>query len=290
MLPPTPSGLLVVTTAALRTLRSRRSFLRPPCGVRPASPVPYAWAMSRRCRNRLQHALHGNGGPRGRTTWPKGQVAQVAERLMAPRQLMQPQKVSDLQAAGWELPAGVAPEEHVRVYDTRIEQHWLHQMVLEAFPGAPSNMKLVGGDFLTRPFLTDTEALNPCRLRRWGPEGIGPYHLVVPPRPHQGAWLERAVQQLPLEDPESAITVCCILDRAACPDAWTREALCQSLPCCAPVVKAPNVQVRAAAEGKCPPLLRVPANGKQLPPPKWGRCPAGPKPRAATVVHPASST
>ena len=182
---------------------------------------------------------------------------------------MQPQKACDLRAAGWILPDGVAPEEHIRVYDTRIEQHWLHQMVLEAFPGAPSNLKLVGGDFLTRPLLTDTEALNPCRLRRWGPEGIGPYHLVVPPRPHQGAWLERAVQQLPLEDPESAITVCCILDRAACPDAWTREALCQSLPCCAPLVKAPNVQVRAAAVGERPPLLRVPANGKQLPPPKW---------------------
>ena len=63
----------------------------------------------------------------------------------------------------------------------------------------PPSLGTDWGDFVSIPLRTDAEALDPTCLRRWGPEGEDAVHLVVPPQPHQAAWLARAVQQLPLE-------------------------------------------------------------------------------------------
>ena len=231
------------------------------------------WAMSRRCRNKLQHALHGNGGPSGRNPRQKVSTAGAGTKgpasRLTPRQSQEPQKASALRAAGWELPSAVGPEELIRVYDTRVEQSWLHQLVLEAFPGAPAHLELIGGDFVSKPLRTDAEALDPTRLRRWGPEGAGLHHLVVPPRQHQASWIARAVQQLPLEDDGSTITVCCVVDRALCPDAWSQEALSRALPCTASLLKEACLEVRVAAVGERPPLQRVPASERRLPPNTW---------------------
>ena len=122
---------------------------------------------------------------------------------------------------------------------------------------------------MSKPLRTDAEALDPTCVRRWGPEGEDAVHLVVPPRPHQAAWLARAVQQLPLEGAGSVLTVCCIVDRAACPEAWGQAAFCNALPCAASLFKSPGLDVGVVAVGECPPLLRVPAQEQCLPPKTW---------------------
>ena len=100
-------------------------------------------------------------------------------------------------------------------------------MVAQAGFGFPSKMSKSSGadwgDCLSMPLPVDAEALDPIRLRRWGPQGADAYHLVVLPRPHQAAWLARAAQQVALEAGGSTISVCCIVDRALCPEQWAQK-------------------------------------------------------------------
>ena len=122
---------------------------------------------------------------------------------------------------------------------------------------------------MTAPLRSDAEALDPVRLRRWGPEGSDAYHIVVPPRPHQAAWLSRAAQQVALEADGSTISVCCIVDRALCPDQWSKESMCRALPCVASLLKVAGLAVHITAVGERPPLRRVPASEQRLPPTCW---------------------
>lgn len=230
---------------------------------------PRRWAISAKRRNRLLHALNGNGGPPKRTGVGVGGWSHVGGSGLAPRQLQEPQRASDLRAGGWSLPASVPAEELIRVYDTRVEQQWLRHLVVEALPMAPGHVEWIGGDFVTKPLRDDIVGLDPTRLRRWGPAEAGPHHLVVPPRPHQAAWLRRAAQQLPLEDPGTHITVCCIVDRASCPESWDRESLCKALPSALALLQGSDARVRVVAVGERPPVLRVPATEKKLPPITW---------------------
>ena len=155
------------------------------------------WFLSRAQRNRLQHALHGNGPPSG---WREGRQAEQQEKI-TPRELQDLQSVGRLRAAGWDIPVSVTDDQFLKVYDTRLEGGYLEALHGEL--GLPGNKDSVlckiGGDFLTRPFRTDGEALCPTALRRWGPDGDGLYSILVPPRPHLAEWFGRAKQQLALE-------------------------------------------------------------------------------------------
>ena len=84
------------------------------------------WALSRRRRNGLMHALHGNGpavrdewqpaaatGRRRKNGGPGGGVAEA-------KLLQEPQRVQKLRAMGWELPDTVSDETVVQVYDVRL--------------------------------------------------------------------------------------------------------------------------------------------------------------------------
>ena len=255
-LPQTLRSSAVLATAALW----------PPVARLLGPLVPVSWALSRRARNRLLHALNGNvaRGPRpggsGATSGPKG---------LTPRQLQDPQSVGSLRAAGWSLPPELGKDVLLRVYDTRVDEAYLRDLALEALPAGPPDVLFVGGDFMSTSRCLDAEALDPTGLKRWGPQGASGYHLLIPPRPHQGEWLRRACDQLPLEAPGSVVTVCCIADRGLCPEAWDADAVRRALPGLAPVLALPEVDVRVAAVGERPPLRRVPASTQQLPPPVW---------------------
>ena len=80
----------------------------------------------------------------------------------------------------------VSAEYMLRVYDTRLEDKWLADLASELV-GIDVDSYVVGGDFLTKPRVEDAEAFHAPPLHRWGPAGDGPYHLLVPPRPHLAA-------------------------------------------------------------------------------------------------------
>ena len=123
--------------------------------------------------------------------------------------------MSKLRSAGWQVPTELDPAYSFRVYDTRLDKPWL-QGLLGEIP-APEPMFVVGGDFLTHPHLEDFVALNPLRLARWGPTEKNACHIVVPPRPHQAAWLTRAHQQVALEGAGAEFTVACIVSPQCLP-------------------------------------------------------------------------
>ena len=169
------------------------------------------------------------------------------------------------------MPADIPAAAQLRVYDTRLEPTWLARMVRQLCPAGPQQVELIGGDFLTepRPLRDDVVALDPLRISRWGPGGDGPYHLVVPPRPHQAAWLTRSRQQLAFEATGTVVSVCCIVDRANCPPLWDEEALRRALPSVAALLADATLEVHVTAIGERPPLRRVPASSRQLPPAAW---------------------
>jgi hypothetical protein len=104
------------------------------------------WALSRQARNRLQHALHGNGGPAKGPAGGKGPQGFVS---LTPRQLQEPQTVAALRAAGWSLPPAVRADVAVRVYETRMDPAYLTKAAVEACPLGPARLEFVGGDFGT---------------------------------------------------------------------------------------------------------------------------------------------
>jgi hypothetical protein len=224
------------------------------------------WSTSRKARNRLMHALHGNTVP-GRPL--QAGWRRVGRPGLNARELMEPLMASKLRQEGWRLPAAVPDTYMLRVYDTRLEMSWLRGLLAEL--GLGSEMSVVGGDFLSSPSLEDKVALQTGRLERWGPSGDGPYHLVVPPRPHLAVWMQRARQQMALEAPGTWVTLCAVVPRDACPQEWDLGALRRAMPQVECLLDDPSLEVRVVAVAERPPVLRVPAAVTELPPPQWER-------------------
>ena len=127
--------------------------------------------------------------------------------------------MTKLRASGWTVPAEVAEDHVVRVYDTRLDRGWLRQVLPEVGVEAVRAV-LVGGDMLLPSQVDDSVALQPGRLERWGPAGSDPYHVVVLPRPHLDVWMRRVHQQLAMEAGGSVITVAVVVPRDRCPQVW----------------------------------------------------------------------
>ena len=226
------------------------------------------------------HAMHGNGrGGRGGGGRPgdrpagggvgSGEAWQAAGRQgLQARELMEPQTAACLRAAGWKLPVDIPGDYVLRVYDTRIDLEWLRRTLpdLGLFAGDP---RIVGGDFVQQADLEESKALVASKMERWGPPGKTPCHLVVPPRRHFARLLERAQAQLPLEAFNTWVTVSVVVPRAVCPQEWTTQAVLKAVPQLEALVKDPSVEVRVTAVGERPLMLRVPADVRELPPPKW---------------------
>ena len=176
-----------------------------------------------------------------------------------------------LRAMEWIIPDAVPADTQVQVYDTRLEPAWLRRMVKDICPTAPARVEYIGGDFLTepRPLREDKVALDVQQLRRWGPDGTEAYHLVVHPRPHQAAWLERSRQQLAMEASGTVITVLCVVARELCPLHWDEATLVRALPGTAVLLGDTTMEVHITAIGERPLLRRVPATCRQLPPTAW---------------------
>ena len=221
--------------------------------------------------NRKRVPRAGPGGEHAAAAPSPGAWRTAPTRGADPRFLQEPQSAGRLQAAGWALPSGTNPEMQLRVYDTRLDPGWLQRNLRDLCPVAPGRVEFIGGDFLTepRPLRDDIVALDAHRLRRWGPEEVEPYHLVVLPRPHQAAWLERGRQQVPFETAGSVISVLCIVSREHCPVHWDEEALRRALPGVASLLADQSLEVHVTAVGERPPLRRVPATTRQLPPSMW---------------------
>ena len=84
-------------------------------------PPSAVWSISRRQRNRLQHALNGNPSTPD-TGWQtagrrRGDRVPGAEV----RQLSELQPVSRLRQDGWEIPPSVMDSSLLRVYDLRLD-------------------------------------------------------------------------------------------------------------------------------------------------------------------------
>ena len=226
------------------------------------------WFLSRRSRNKLMHALHGNGPePQGWSSVGRHGVRSSVSRRLDTRELQEPQPASRLRSAGWSLPEGISGDTPVRVYDTRFPSDWLRQLMAELGPGDP--LYCVGGDFISKPFLEDGAALRPGRLSRWIPADSGPYQILVPPRPHLSQWVERCRQQLAVETPGTLFTVCCIVPRDACHGPLDAGHLHRLLPQARSLLEDPNLAVEAVAIGERPPVVRVPSGEMRLPPPQW---------------------
>ena len=210
------------------------------------------------------HALNGNVQP----TAPTASWQRAGRGLLNARELGEPQLVSKLRSAGWTLPTAVQDDQVLRVYDVRLDPTWLRGAVTDlAVPAGPIYM--VGGDFSMQPYRDDALALQTGKLSRWGPIEETPVHLVVPPRYHLGVWLQRARQQLGVECLGTWITVGCVVPREACPTVWDQAALKRALPQAACILDDPLLEVRAVAIGERPPVMRVPADTLQFPPPQW---------------------
>eukprot|EP00667_Euglena_gracilis_P003624 EG_transcript_3634 len=245
--------------------------------VAPGGPsllaVQYFWATSRKDRNRLVHALHGNGPPTApgpRRPPPRGGSGPLPPmpRLQA-RQLQDLQLAETLRSDGWTLPNTVAAKTPIRVYDVRLETGWMRGLAAEIRgPDAPQNLVVVGGDFLSAPTIDDEEALQQRRARRWGP-AQGPCHIFVPPRPHLQAMVERIHLQVEVEDTETLFSVCCVIPRDKCPADLNADALRRLVPQANVLFDDSRLEVRGTAVGERAPLIRVPADVRQLPPPQW---------------------
>ena len=156
----------------------------------------------------------------------------------------------------------------LRVYGTRLEEEWL-QAVATELVGVDVDNYIIGGNFLTQPHLKDGPAFHSSPIRRWGPAGQEAYHIVVPPRPHLASWLQRCHNQLAVESPAARFSVCCIVSREACPADLTATAIRRLVPQAEALLQDPTVELYASALGERPPIIRVPATERQLPPSAW---------------------
>ena len=184
--------------------------------------------------------------------------------------LAESQSAGKLRSMGWTLPAEIAADYMLRVYDTRLEEKWFTGLATE-LGGIDLDGFVVGGDFLTKPHLEDGPAFHSPPIRRWGPAGSGAYHLIVPPRPHLAAWLQRCHHQLAVESPLAVFSVCCIVPRESCPPVLDAAAIRRLAPQAESLLKDPAVELRAFAVGERPPVVRIPATERQLPPSVWER-------------------
>ena len=182
--------------------------------------------------------------------------------------MQEPQSLGVLRAAGWQAPPDIPDTEVIRVYQTRLEPTWLQGILPELRLGL-ENTVLVGGDFVLPPHVDDKVALQPGRLQRWGPSGTAPYHILVPPRPHLETWLRRIRQQVPLEAAGTWVTMAIVVPRDRCPLSWDVAALRRAVPQAAVLFDDPSLEIRVAAVGARPVILRVPADSMVLPPPSW---------------------
>ena len=227
------------------------------------------------------HALHGNGrgrrgGGAGRPADPPPRHAgasasepwQTVGQALSASELMEQQTIGRLRAAGWKLPPELADDHLLRVYDARLESGWMAQVLPEMGLNA-GKVFIIGGDLLTAPHKDDAAAMQVRQLVRWGPDDATPYHLVVPPRPHVEKLLLRAQTQLPLECPRSWVSVAVIVPRESCPESWTLAGMRRALPQAIPVLEDPSLEVRVVAIGERAHVVRVPADVKELPPPRW---------------------
>ena len=222
------------------------------------------WTLSRRRRNQLQHALHGNGPPSAdEEAWRT-----VGRPKLSARDLQELQPAGKLRSAGWVLPESVPADYLVRVYDTRLEPKYLKDLIPELGVISTGTAVVIGGDFISQPLREDAEALNPLALRRWGPPGDAAYTMLVQPRPHLAEWFGRARQQLAVEAPGSWISVCCVVPRERCSESLDKAAVRRMVPQAAGVLDDASLEVRVTAIGERPLVLRIPATEQQLPPQK----------------------
>jgi hypothetical protein len=229
--------------------------------------------MSRKLRNRHMHALHGNGMPEWsfatRRRPPRGTTASpTSTSRLTPRQLQELQLVSTLRADGWDIDVAQTDDVALRVYDTRLDTNWLLDLAPELRnPCDPTKLVVVGGDFLMAPTVLDSAALQRDRIRRWGLDG--PCHILILPRPHVAAWVERLQLQLDVEDPQSLFSFLCVVDRDKCPAQLDPTALRRLLPQAQPLLDDTRWAIQAFTVGERAPIVRVPADARQLPPPTW---------------------
>ena len=240
-----------------------------PCPSLDPWPPVAVWSLSRKARNRLQHALNGNPPPGGTHAHGPAPQWRNAGRVDG-KLLSEPQTVAKLRSLGWSLPKELAADYMLRVYDTRLEENWLHDLASELV-GVDVDTFVVGGDFLTKPHLEDGPAFHSPQIRRWGPAGSEPYQLLVPPRPHLAAWIQRCHHQLSVESPTAYFSVCCVVPRHACSPTLDAAAIRRLVPQADPLLLDPTVELRAFAVGERPPIIRVPATERQLPPSTWER-------------------
>ena len=141
-----------------------------------------AWSLSRQARNRLQHALHGNGPPKQRQ--------QPSAISLDQRQLQELLEARTLRAAGWQLPSAIAGNSLVRVYDTRIPKEWVRALAADVQRvDDPDQVVVVGGDFASDTDVTDVDALAHARPAPWASR---PAHILIPPRALRGMGGEAA--------------------------------------------------------------------------------------------------
>ena len=79
--------------------------------------------------------------------------------------LSEPQSAGKLRSMGWTLPKEVAADYMLRVYDTRLEEGWLHSLATE-LGGIDIDNFVIGGDFSTKPHLEDGPAFHSPPIRR----------------------------------------------------------------------------------------------------------------------------
>ena len=72
-----------------------------------------------------------------------------------------------------------------------------------------------------------------------------------------------------MESPAARFTVWCVVSRDACPASFDAAAIRRLLPQAEPLLKDPNIAMRAIALGERPPVIRVPSTEMQLPPQVW---------------------
>jgi len=219
------------------------------------------WALSGKKRNARQHAQNGNvPGSTTTTGWQRV----VGGRTL---NLREPVEVRRLRECGWKIPVEEAADSMVRVYDTRVEPGWLAAVAAEAGGPAVVGLKqlIIGGDFLTKPYKNDTEALG--GRTRWGLDKA--VHLLVPPRPHLAVWLQRVQKQVAVEAAGTVVTLVLLLPRWGGDDR-TPEEVWRKVPGVEALLGDEGLEIWGTVVGERPQMRRVPSGGPwELPPREW---------------------
>ena len=233
-----------------------------------------AWSLSRQARNRLQHALHGNGPPKQRQ--------QPSAISLDQRQLQELLEARTLRAAGWQLPSTIAGNSLVRVYDTRIPKEWVRALAADVQRvDDPDQVVVVGGDFASDTDVTDVDALAHARPAPWASR---PAHIFIPPREHFGEWVARLRAQVDLENPATVFSLAAVVARDKCPLDLDEAAIRRVLPAAAPLFDDERLAVEVALVAERAPLLRIPATERQLPPAEWEQA-FLPRNKVLVVLH-----